>query len=463
MVVECGSADDSQVCTDTGSHRDVSPSHVSVHIRLYPFYIEPCRRIYLAPNFPARPDIDWYQDARSPFPVRQRLYICNRKSLSVTHSTSICPGSHLLGIFNMSELGVPRINIGDWDNGRNKPFIRATAIEIRAREFHWSRILVGTARSMERERFIRIVGISNFHLVRRLRIVSIFHIVRQPLAIPFVDLVKIGRVIFRQWIARNGTQITHIERIHRRNLLQMNRIVEIVQTECARRKARKCLVEESTIRWCVRTVWRKINGRSVDEWIRRNVGHRRQEIVHHSRIVGVIDGRPNETTLQNVTPEERSTQRHIVQMQQCRSIRKYRIDVHLFDIDQMRDRILVQIQIAQMLNRTIVCGHSVHADAHLIECIFRLPFILGQHTDRQQQGETQVTSPNDCRHTHDHHQILIKLTPKAHLFAFRHNDRIDKNKLFSNLTDSVPIKNVDEKWFQLFHRLVGMRNRFFFF
>lgn len=311
----------------------------------------------------------------------------------------------------MPKLCVARIDISDGYDGRNQPFIRSAAIEVRPRDLNRSRIFIGATRSMESERLIRIVRIPNFHLIRRLGIVSILHIVGQPLAIPFVDLVVIGRVIFRQRIGWNGAQISHIECVHRRNLLQMNWIVEIVQSECAGRETRECFIEEASIRRCVRTVRRKINGRSVDERIGRNIGDRRQEIVHHARIVGVIDGRSNEATLQNVTPEERSTQCHVVQMQQCRSIREDRVDVHLFDVNQMRYRVVGQVQIAQMLNRTIVGRHTVHADAHLIECIFRLPFILGQHTDRQQQSEAQITSPNDCRHTHDHRQMLSQLTP----------------------------------------------------
>lgn len=55
MVVECDLANENQVCNDIDSHRDVSPSHESAHIRWCLFYIAPCQRIYSVPNYLARP------------------------------------------------------------------------------------------------------------------------------------------------------------------------------------------------------------------------------------------------------------------------------------------------------------------------------------------------------------------------------------------------------------------------
>lgn len=71
-------------------------------------------------------------------------------------------------------------------------------------------------------------------------------------------------------------------------------------------------------------------------------------------------------------------------MQQCRSIRKHRIDVDLFDVWQMWYWVIGQIQIAQMLDGTIIGRNFVHSYANLIEGISRLPFVLCQHADNQQ-------------------------------------------------------------------------------
>lgn len=318
--------------------------------------------------------------------------------IKISDWLTVC--NHLLWILDVSELCVTRVDIGYRHNSRHHPFIWSSTIEVRLCEFDWAWRFIGASRSMECKRFVCVVSVSNFNLICRLCVVSFLDIVRQPRAIPFVYLVEVRCVIFRQRVLRDGAQIAHIECVHRWDFLQMNWIIEVVQTECSRRKTWECFVEEAAIWRRVRTVWWEINGRSVDEWVGGDISNRWQEVIHHSRIVCVIDRRPNETTLQNIAPEKWSTQCHVMQMKQRRSIRKDRIDVDFFDVDQMWHRIFRQIEIIQMLNRAIVGRHFVHSNANFIKSISRLPFVLSQNADHQQHQKSKITSPNNFCHTH---------------------------------------------------------------
>lgn len=207
------------------------------------------------------------------------------------------------------------INIGYRNNGRHKPLVWSPTIEIGPCEFDRARIFIGTSRSMECKRFIRVVCVSYLYLICRFRVVPVFNIVWQPASIPLIYSIKFAGVIFRQWFRWNCTQITYFECVHCWNFLQMNWIIEVVQSECAWRKSWECLIEEAAIRRCVRTVWWKVYSRGIDKRIGRYISHRWQEIIHHTRIVGIVDCGPNKTALQNVTPEEWSTQCHVVEMQ----------------------------------------------------------------------------------------------------------------------------------------------------
>ena len=50
-------------------------------------------------------------------------------------------------------------------------------------------------------------------------------------------------------------------------------------------------VEESSVGGCVAHVWAKVDCRGVDLGVGRDVGHSGEEVVHHARVVGVVDGR----------------------------------------------------------------------------------------------------------------------------------------------------------------------------
>lgn len=235
-------------------------------------------------------------------------------------------------IFDMSKLRVSRVNVSNWHNGRNQPLVRSSTVEIGPRKLYRSRRFIGSGRTMKRERLVCIICITNLHLIRCLRIVSLIDIVRQPLPVPLVDLIKVGCVIFglrRLW---NGAQIAYVKCVHGGDFLQMNGIVEVVQPKGARSEPWKCFVEEASVGAGVGAVRGEVDGRCVQERIGRDVGHGGQKVIHHARIVGVVDGWTNETALQDVTPEERSTQGHVVQMQQSRSIREHGINVDLFNV-----------------------------------------------------------------------------------------------------------------------------------
>lgn len=95
----------------------------------------------------------------------------------------------------------------------------------------------------------------------------------------------------------------------------MNWVVKVVQAEGPRGEQGECLVEEAAVRRGVGAVRREVDGRCVDVGIRADVGDGGQEVVHHARVIGVVNGRPNEATLQDVAPEEGAGQGHVVQMQ----------------------------------------------------------------------------------------------------------------------------------------------------
>ena len=91
-------------------------------------------------------------------------------------------------------------------------------------------------------------------------------------------------------------------------------------------------IEKAPVGRRVRHVGAEVVGGSVDLGIGGHVGHGGEEVVHHARIVGVVDDRSVESRLQNVGEKEGSAEGHVMQMQERGSVREDRIDVDFFDV-----------------------------------------------------------------------------------------------------------------------------------
>lgn len=163
----------------------------------------------------------------------------------------------------------------------------------------------------------------------------------------------------------------------------MYRIIEVIRSEGSRRESRKGFIEEASVGRGIGRVGRKVDGRGVDVRIRGDIRHCGQEVVHHSRIVSVVDRWSDEARLEDVAPEEASAEGHVVKVQQGGAIREHRIDVDILDVWQMRHCVLRQIQVAEMLNLTVVIVHLIHSQANLVEGVAGLPFVLADYDDAQ--------------------------------------------------------------------------------
>lgn len=77
-----------------------------------------------------------------------------------------------------------------------------------------------------------------------------------------------------------------------------------------------------------------------------------------------------------------------MEMQQGGAIREHGINIDVLDVGQVRHRVLRQVEIAEVLYRTIIPVDPVHFQADLVEGVAVLPFILAKHHDNAQQKAT---------------------------------------------------------------------------
>lgn len=168
----------------------------------------------------------------------------------------------------------------------------------------------------------------------------------------------------------------------------MYRVVEIVRPKGTWCESRQSLVEEASIGRRVGHIGRKIDGRGVDVKIGRDIGHRGQKIVHHARIVGIVGRGSDKARLQDIAPEEGSADSHIVEVQQGSTIREHRIYIDVLDVRQVRQRVVLQIQISEMLYHAILLSDLVHSHADVVEGVAELPLKLAEHQDNAQPQAT---------------------------------------------------------------------------
>lgn len=78
-----------------------------------------------------------------------------------------------------------------------------------------------------------------------------------------------------------------------------------------------------------------------------------------------------------------------MQVQQRRPIREHRINIHILNIGQVRNRILRQIQIVLVLYGAVVLIDPVEGASRLVEVVPGLPLELGVDAHRQQTNENR--------------------------------------------------------------------------
>jgi len=84
----------------------------------------------------------------------------------------------------------------------------------------------------------------------------------------------------------------------------MDWVVEVVRSIGAGGKSRHGLVEETPVGRRVGGIGGKVDGAGVDHGVGCNISHRGQEVVHHARVIGVIESRSNKPRLQGVAEEK---------------------------------------------------------------------------------------------------------------------------------------------------------------
>lgn len=187
----------------------------------------------------------------------------------------------------------------------------------------------------------------------------------------------------------------------------MYRIIKVICSEGSRCKSGEGFIEETPVGWGIGCVGREVDGRGVDVRIGGDIRHRGQEVVHHARIVSVIDRRSDKARLEYITPEEASAKGHVVQVQESGAIREHWIDVDVLDVGQMRHRVLRQIQIPEVLDLTVVLVHLVHSHANLVEGVAGLPFVLTDHDNAQKVVQPGSDDDRHHRARKSNHFFLI--------------------------------------------------------
>lgn len=130
----------------------------------------------------------------------------------------------------------------------------------------------------------------------------------------------------------------------------MDWVVEVVSSICARSKSRHGLVEETPVGRGVGGIGGEVDGASVDHRVGRDISNRGQKVVHHARVVGVVESRSNKPRLQGVAEEKRPGQSDVVQEEQCCSVGEDRVDVDIFDVRQVGNTVFGQVQVTQLCN-----------------------------------------------------------------------------------------------------------------
>lgn len=89
-----------------------------------------------------------------------------------------------------------------------------------------------------------------------------------------------------------------------------------------------------------------------------------------------------------------------MQVQESGPVGEHWVDVDLLDVGDVADRVLREVQVAQVLDGAVVLGDALHLRAHLVERVLGLPLILAENNvdaqaeDGQHRVQQQVP-PHD--------------------------------------------------------------------
>lgn len=155
-------------------------------------------------NFISQKKVVWLSTS---YPALQLFINLLKDNIKLKHNKK-----NLRGKFYMPVSSMPWINIGYGNHSRNQPSIGPSTIEIRSRPFNRPRNFVGSRRSMECKRFIRIISIPYFYLVSRFGIVSTYDVIWQPFFVPLVDTIIVCSVI-STCVSWNSSQILNSKRV----------------------------------------------------------------------------------------------------------------------------------------------------------------------------------------------------------------------------------------------------------
>lgn len=203
----------------------------------------------------------------------------------------------------------------------------------------------------------------------------------------------------------------------------MYRLVEIIFPKRPRREPGKGFVEEAPIRGRVRHVGREVNRRRVHVEVGGNVRHRGQKVVHHPRVVRVVDGGSYEPTLHYVAPEEGPAEGDVVQVQEGGAVRENGVYVDVLDVGEVGHDVVVEVEVTQVLDGAVLGVDAVQLQPDLVEGVAGLPLPdYAQEAQGDGDGEDGAHFGGDlgCLDTHVLDRGVALLAPNTPNWARAH-------------------------------------------
>ena len=129
----------------------------------------------------------------------------------------------------------------------------------------------------------------------------------------------------------------------------MDGIIVVVSPECSGSKQWHRQVEESSVGGGVGHVGREVDGTGIQFGVGRDVSYGGEVIVHQAGVVRLVSIGPVEPGLEDEGEEERPGESHVVDVQHVRPVRQDGVDVDIFDIWFVGDRVLREEEFTDML------------------------------------------------------------------------------------------------------------------
>ena len=134
----------------------------------------------------------------------------------------------------------------------------------------------------------------------------------------------------------------------------MDWIIVVVRSEGSRSKQWHRQVEETSVGGRVGHVGREVDGAGIQFGVGGDVSYGGEVVVHQAGVVGLVSVGPVEPRLEDEGEEEGPGERHVVDVQHVRPVGQDGVDVDVFDIWFVGDRVLREEKFTDMLTMEII-------------------------------------------------------------------------------------------------------------